>query len=247
MDHRSGRWLIIVGCLAAGGIVPAAAADLRYPVKAPPAVDTFPSWAGFYVGGQVGYGRDSVTWRNLGASGFFSPLGSVTHDRGTGVIGGGQAGYNFQTNRLVLGLEGSMSAADFDRRFPSPYFPATDVWSSKITWLGTITGRVGIGFDQVLPYVKGGLAFGNVETSILNTALGTGATSSSVHYGWTAGGGVEFKVAPKFSLGLEYMYTDLGRRNDINGPTTVGGAESYGVGVRSQSIMGRFNYLFGWK
>lgn len=246
MGNHSGRWLIVVACLAAGGSQLASAADLRYPVKAPPAVDTLPSWAGFYVGGQLGYGSDSVRWHNLGTSGFFSPLDSFTRDRGSGIIGGGQAGYNFQTNRLVLGLEGSLSAADFDRRFGSPYFP-TDTWSSKVTWLGTITGRVGIGFDQVLPYLKGGLAVGNVDTSIQNTALGIGTSSSATHWGWTAGGGVEFKVAPKFSLGLEYMYTDLGRRNDISGPTTPGGTESYSVGARSQSLMARFNYLFGWK
>ena len=49
-----------------------------------------------------------------------------------------------------------------------------------------------------------------------------------------------------FSLGLEFMHTDLGRSNDINGPQIVPGApESYGVGLRSNSIMARFNYLFG--
>jgi hypothetical protein len=59
-------------------------------------------------------------------------------------------------------------------------------------------------------------------------------------------GGVEFKVAPQFSLGLEFMHTDLGRSNDISGPQIVPGApESYGVGLRSNSIMARFNYLFG--
>src|SRR5262249_60875686 len=86
-----------------------------------------------------------VRWRKLGGSTFFSPLNSVTRDRGSGVIGGGQLGYNFQYNRFVFGIEGSASAADFDRSFASPYFPATDVWSSKLTWIGTVTGRVGYG------------------------------------------------------------------------------------------------------
>ncbi|HET9244393.1 MAG TPA: hypothetical protein VFO15_01195, partial [Xanthobacteraceae bacterium] len=112
----------------------AAAADMPY-VQSPVPAYVPPSWAGFYLGGQVGYGTDSVRWRNLGASAFFSPLNSVTRDRGSGVIGGGQLGYNFQYNRLVFGIEGSVSAADFDRSFASPYFPATDVWSSKLTWL----------------------------------------------------------------------------------------------------------------
>jgi outer membrane immunogenic protein len=232
-----------------GAIELAGAADIPYPVKAPPPppVVFVPSWAGFYIGGQLGYGMDAVRWRNLGTSAAFSPLGAVTHDRGGGVIGGGQIGYNFQFNRLVLGVEASMSAADFDRSFASPYFPATDTWSSKLTWLGTATGRVGYGFDSWMPYVKGGFAAGNVSTTLQSTAVGT-VSQDSVHYGWTAGGGVEFKVTRQVTLGLEFMHTDLGRKNDINGVPAGGAAvENYNVGLRSNSIMARFNYLFGGK
>jgi outer membrane immunogenic protein len=240
-----GRSLIVAGCVSVGAVQVAAAADIPYPVKSPPPVDVPGSWAGFYIGGQLGYGTDAVRWRNLGTSPFYSPLNSVTQDRGGGVIGGGQVGYNFQYNRIVFGVEGSVSGADFDRSFASPYNPATDVWSSKLTWLSTVTGRVGYGFDGWMPYVRGGLAAGNVDTSIANTVAGVSNQGSAVHYGWTAGAGVEIKVAPKFSLGLEYMRTDLGRSNDINGVSTPGTAESYGVGVRSNSFMARFNYLFG--
>jgi outer membrane immunogenic protein len=245
MLFRAGRGLILVGCVSCAAIQLAAAADVSYPVKSPPPPIVAPAtWAGFYVGGQVGYGSDAVRWRNLGTSTLFSPLNSVTRDRGDGVIGGGQFGYNFQFNRLVLGIEGSVSAADFDRSFASPYFPATDTWSSKLTWLGTVTGRVGYGFDTWMPYVKGGFAAGNVDTAITNNAAGVSAQGSAVHNGWTVGGGVEFKVAPKFSLGLEFMRTDLGRSNDINAPA-AGAPENYGVGLRSNSFMARFNYLFG--
>jgi outer membrane immunogenic protein len=247
---RVGRTFVVVACVSAAAIKFAVAADLPY-VKSPPPIDVPAGWAGFYLGGQVGYGMDSVRWRNLGASTFFSPLNSVTSDRGSGVIGGGQLGYNFQYNRFVFGIEGSASAADFDRSFVSPYFPATDVWSSKLTWLTTVTGRVGYGFDTWLPYIKGGFAAGNVETSIRDNALGVIAQGSAVHSGWTVGGGIEVKLTRQLSLGLEFMHTDLGRSNDINGPQTVTGpavpptAESYAVGLRSNSIMARFNYLFG--
>jgi outer membrane immunogenic protein len=243
------RGLIIIACLSPATLGDAAAADIPYPVKGPAFVEVPQGWAGFYLGGQVGYGMDSIAWRNLGTSAFFSPVDSLTRDHGGGVIGGGQVGYNLQLNRLVLGIEGSVSAADFDRSFASPYFPATDSWFSKITWLSTATGRIGYGFDRWLPYVKGGLAVAKVDTSIQNGAVGAFSQSSAVHYGWTLGGGVEFKIAPRFSLGLEFMHTDLGRSNDINGPATgapiAGTTESYGVGLRSNSFMARFNYLFG--
>jgi outer membrane immunogenic protein len=241
---RVGRTFVIV-CVSAAAVDFAAAADLSF-VKSPPPADVPAGWAGLYLGGQVGYGMDSVRWRNLGASTFFSPLSAVTRDSGGGVIGGGQLGYNFQYNRFVFGIEGSVSAADFDRSFASPYFPATDVWSSKLTWLTTVTGRVGYGFETWLPYIKGGFAAGNVETSIRNNAVGVISQGSAVHAGWTVGGGLEVKLTRQLSLGLEFMHTDLGRSNVINGPQVVPGTpESYGIGLRSNSITARFNYLFG--
>src|SRR6266516_2723253 len=124
MLFRVARCVLLSGCVSVGAISLATAADLPYPVKAPPLAPVQPpaGWAGFYLGGQIGYGEDAVRWHNLGGSAAFSPLDSVTRDRGSGVIGGGQLGYNFQYNRLVFGIEGSASAADFDRSFASPYF-----------------------------------------------------------------------------------------------------------------------------
>src|SRR5260370_25699083 len=145
---------------------------------------------------------DSVRWRNWGASAFFSPPNSVTLDRGSGVIGGGQLGYNFQYNRLVLGIEGSVSAADFDRSFASPYFPATDVWSSRLTWLTTATGRVGYGFDNWLPYVKGGFPAGNVETSIQTNPFGVISQGSAGALRVQLGGVAACQIGPPFSPGV---------------------------------------------
>ncbi len=234
----------------------AAAADLGgVPVyKAPPIAAPDNGWAGFYIGGQLGFGGDGVRWTNLGPSAAFSPPGSVTRDHNSGVIGGGQIGYNFQSGNVVFGVEGSLSAASFDGTFTSPYAPATGQWSSRTEWLGTVTGRVGYAFGSWLPYIKGGFATAELDTRIQDTGLGSFTSSSAQHYGWTAGGGVEYKVTQRLSLGLEYLYTDLGRSTDISGPQNSlatgaplpGTQENYGVGLRSQSIMGRLNYRFGW-
>ncbi len=246
--------LLATAALGVGAVELAAAADLgAMPYKAPAAV-VDEGWAGFYVGGQVGFGSESTRWNNFGPSAAFSPLGSVTDGRTSGVIGGGQVGYNFQNGNWVFGVEGSLSAASFNGSFTSPYAPATGQFSSKVPWLGTVTGRVGYAFGPWLPYVKGGFATGEVDTRLQDTALGAFTSSSAQHYGWTAGGGVEYKVTQRLSLGLEYMYTDLGRTTDISGPQTSlatgapvpGTQENYGVTARTQSIMGRLNYRFGW-
>ena len=109
--------LLATACLSAAITQDVRAADVAYPLKSAPLIQIPQSWAGLYVGGQLGYGTDAVGWRNLGVSSLFSPPNSLTRDRGGGAVGGGQVGYNFQFNRLVLGVEGSVSAADFDRSF----------------------------------------------------------------------------------------------------------------------------------
>jgi hypothetical protein len=81
MLFRVGRTLAVVACASAAAIEFALAADIPY-VRSPPPVDVPASWAGFYLGGNVGYGGDSVRWRNLGASAYFSPLNSSTRDSG---------------------------------------------------------------------------------------------------------------------------------------------------------------------
>jgi outer membrane immunogenic protein len=239
--------LLAAAFLGAVSAQAAVAADLgaipNY--QAPP---TSWGWTGLYLGGQLGYGGDAVRWGNVGASPLFSPLGSETHEHNSGVIGGGQIGYNFQTGNVVFGLEGSLSAADFSGTMSSPYAPGTGIWSSRANWLSTVTGRVGYSFGQLLPYVKGGFATANLDTTLQNA--GAFAQSSSQHYGWTAGAGVEYKLTSKWSMGLEYLYSDLGRSTDINAPA-IGAAvpatpETYATGLKSQSVMGRLNYKIGW-
>ena len=70
MLFRVGRTFAVAACVSVVAIEFAAAADMPYVTNPPPAALP-PSWAGFYLGGQVGYGMDSVRWRNLGASAFF--------------------------------------------------------------------------------------------------------------------------------------------------------------------------------
>jgi outer membrane immunogenic protein len=249
--------LFAVACFGLASVQAAAAADLGATPAYPPGYTAAPmswGWTGFYLGGQLGFGGDTVQWENIGASSRFSPLGSVTRDHNTSVIGGGQIGYNFQTGNAVFGLEGSLSGADFSGTMPSPYAPATGAWSSRANWLSTVTGRAGYSFGPWLPYLKGGFATANLDTRLQDVGQGAFAQSSSQHYGWTAGAGIEYKVTSKWSMGLEYLYSDLGRGTDINAPAAsigtgaplAGALESYRTGLTSQSVMGRLNYKIGW-
>ena len=112
-----------LGMLAFAGS--AAAADL--PLKAP-ALKTVYDWTGFYIGGHVGYGGGSLGpgTNPVPEEGFPFPP-SIT-----GLIGGYQAGYNWQfSNHVVLGIEA-------DASFGSPV-DAPTVWRRRPSTARSIT------------------------------------------------------------------------------------------------------------
>ena len=100
------RILVSIGsaCVIAVGVLPVHAADL--PLKAPPASVAY-SWAGFYIGGNLGGDWSSFRSDPFGfpvVAGQFPTVG-FGGTTSAAAIGGGQFGYNWQFNHLVLGLE----------------------------------------------------------------------------------------------------------------------------------------------
>jgi hypothetical protein len=89
------------------GVGAAAAADL--PLKAlPMAAPVMPSWAGFYIGGEVGsmWTRDRLTE----STAFVPPLTGNATTNSTSATGGIYAGYNWQFGHLVVGPEADIEA-----------------------------------------------------------------------------------------------------------------------------------------
>jgi outer membrane immunogenic protein len=95
------------------GATSAMAADLpaRVYTKAPAFVDPGYNWSGFYLGGNVGYSwgksNDTSAFTNGAGTTLSASIGSSNLD---GVVGGGQAGYNWQVQNWVWGLEGDIQA-----------------------------------------------------------------------------------------------------------------------------------------
>ena len=150
----------------------------------------------------------------------------------------------------MFGLEGSLAAANFDGRFTAPFLPATGAWTPNMNWLGTVTGKVGYSFGQWLPYVKGGFAAADVGSPLQGGPTAAFSQGTDVN-GWTAGVGVEYQFGPKWSLGLEYLYTDFGNPsngapNSIGGVPLAGSPEMYSTALKTQSLLGRLNYKTGW-
>jgi len=184
------------------GSVSAHAADLAPAPVEPyaPAVLPF-SWTGFYVGAHAGYGT--------GSSDLFIDAkgsGDVGDWSSDGFFGGAQVGYNQQFGGFVIGAEidGSFSGIDGDLSLADLTVTDTD-----LDWFGTARLRAGFAWDRALFYGTGGVAFGEVENSIL-VGPDTRASGSDTSVGWTAGLGLEYAFLDNWSAKVEYLHVDLG-------------------------------------
>ena len=50
----------------------------------------------------------------------------------SGILGGGQAGFNYQTGSWVIGIEGSVAGANLDSSRRSAFFPASDTYTAGV-------------------------------------------------------------------------------------------------------------------
>ena len=191
------------------------AADLgsRPSYKAPVLAPAPWSWAGFYIGANVGIAsaRSSIA---DDPSTTFPWLGTPIDANKTGVIGGLQAGYNWQFTNLVLGLEGDISFASLNRSANSVLFGGADVYNARLNALGTLRGRVGWAFDRVLVYGTGGVAFASLKNELTDppSVIGFTASPGSNVTGWTVGGGFEYAFTDHWTAKAEYLHVGFPTR-----------------------------------
>jgi len=137
------------------------------------------NWTGFYVGGFLGaaYGNSDI--RFVG-----DPNNSGNNPRIMGGLGGGQAGYNYQMNNWVFGVEADIGGANIHGArtcgqstasvgrdpvtfAPSLFSPFALTCGENMDWLATATARLGwANNDRTLYYVKAGGAWTNETTTI---------------------------------------------------------------------------------
>lgn len=182
-------------------------------------------WSGFYVGGHGGYSSAALGFNNafqsivanalrytaaeneMNASRFLTARGTHSNGASYGVF----AGVNYQFEDVVVGLEADYtyfgkSGSTFDEigrvsttkdGFLNTVYLAGEA-STKIQDYGTVRGRLGYAFDNVLPFITGGIALGRATVSdtvaVQNygydnaayTANQTGSTKSFInHFGYS--------------------------------------------------------------
>jgi outer membrane immunogenic protein len=182
------------------------AADLV--TKAPPvSAATRINWTGCFGGVNAGWGWGNYKQINdaEGSGGIGSGL-NPANVNASGPVLGGQVGCNYQTGSVVLGIEGLLSAASItDKGAGSLDAPKTDT-------LGSVTARLGFANvfgNEWMPYVKGGYAYRHEKDNWTG-----GHLTSFSQGGWTVGGGLEYMVAPNWSVFVDYSYYKFGNHTD---------------------------------
>jgi outer membrane immunogenic protein len=211
----------------------AMAADLpvRQPItKAPPLVQPAFDWSGFYIGGQVG-----GAW---GTASYTTPSTAFSTDYDvSGVIGGGHAGFMWQTGPAVFGVEADFNGTGVEGD-DAGAGGALD--KTKLNWAGSVRGVLGFtAWDpRWLVYGTGGWAFGDVDHCFdgINAAC-----VSKTHSGWTAGGGLKYAFTPNWIAGVEYRYTRY--QDEVHAVPVP--AFSRTVDLNTNEVTFRLSYKFG--
>jgi outer membrane immunogenic protein len=95
----------------------------------------YPSiWQGFYAGVHVGFGD------------------------GDGVLAGGQVGYNWQSGRVVYGIEADLAGSSIEEEASACLGGLCAHASASLDWLATVRGRIGYLIDpRILAYATAGI------------------------------------------------------------------------------------------
>jgi outer membrane immunogenic protein len=191
------------------------AADLPT-MKGPPPAPVSPpvfNWTGFYVGGNVGalWSRDGVVDLDPNGNGYGAIPGNANTLSPDGIVGGVQAGYNYQISSFVLGVEADLDASSAKGSFGYPgYFSGVATHSASLPFFGDLRARAGVAFDRFLPYVTGGVVFADVKNSLVDPStydpspLSVNRGGSAT--GWTIGGGGEYAIDSHWSVKAEYLF-----------------------------------------
>lgn len=179
---------------------------------------TVTDWSGFYIGAHLGYG-----WANMSGCHDCTDINSELDAENLdleGIVGGLHAGYNWQMDHIVFGIEGDVSFADLSDSEPQDENDTTEQ-SADVDLLASVRARLGVAFDDAMIYVTGGIAFPDAEWEV-----DFGDSSDGVKFGeigGVVGGGVEYAMTESIRLrveGLYYFFDEEESIEDIDSANT---------------------------
>ena len=232
-----------VTCIAAiltCAFVPSAyAADIVASENTPMTTAPSFSWAGFYVGGQVGESWSNGSFeREVEARKRDFPeewvvMPSLITEftsksiNGGKFISGGYGGYNWQLpNNIVFGIDADIALTNNTRKSneTAPFGESRiDGYNYKIeqNWSATVRGRIGYSYNRILPYIAGGVAVTDIKYSqryfgdVRHIDFDDRDSKTRTITGWSIGAGVEYAMTDHFIIRTEYRHIDYGDRDFV--------------------------------
>jgi opacity protein-like surface antigen len=180
------------------------AAILKAPVYKAPVAAT--NWTGWYVG--VHGGGILADTNNISNSDVLPTPES------SGGFAGGQLGCDYQTGPIVWGVQGEAAWSRIVDHFFNSL--STVEVTSKLVWSADGAVRAGVAIDRGLFYGKAGVAVGGLEHTEKDSHIGSRHGSVTVT-GLLIAGGIEYALAPNWSVMLEYdriVYAGHNERTD---------------------------------
>jgi outer membrane immunogenic protein len=200
------------------------------------------TWTGCYLGGNLG-----GAWAHKEYTDQTTPANQGSHNSSS-VIGGGQFGCDYQLNNWVVGIQTQFDAADLHGSHIDPStIIAPFTMQGKISWFGTVTGRIGYTWTrETLIYGKAGAAWmrGNdMRSGTIGGVFVTYTESDHTGIGWTLGFGVERMLAAHWSVFAEYDYVDV--VNNVTWTRNTDGTKfPEDIKVPMHTLLAGFNYRF---
>jgi len=185
-------------------------------------------WTGFYLGINGGAVLGTTNWYST------PDLAGGALKTSSGLIGG-TAGYNLQAgDAVVVGAEADMDWTGAAGTIaPTSCAPC----SFKSPWFATTRLRLGYAFNNILPYVTGGVAIAEFDANMRGAPAGTAVSNN---LGWTVGGGIEVAITEALRAKAEYLYANL------NGFSCYGpcGGGPISFNVSTNVVRAGLNYRF---
>ncbi|WP_095203843.1 outer membrane protein [Mesorhizobium carmichaelinearum] len=200
--------LLLASVFSVGLCAPGLAADLAAPAATPDW-----TWQGAYAGA---FGAGTLDHYRIQEPPPFDVFGTSKHSVGSATLGG-FAGYNFQSGKIVYGVEGELGY-----RFKKSTFtdvPGAGTLDVSTGLFGSLKGRVGVDMGQYLPFVTAGVTAAQLKTFWPGGGPFPPTDADATLVGGIVGAGVDVALTHNVFLRGEYDFSFFGKKTlDYCGP-----------------------------
>jgi outer membrane immunogenic protein len=164
----------------------------------------------------------------------------------------GRVGADSQRGNIVVGVVGEFGKSEINDQVSGfSTTPASYVMYRNIDWEASIRGRAGYAAGTTLFYGTFGPGYAKIDRRFASTQSTNSFTGSGKRnqFGFLGGGGVEQKLTPNVSVGLEYMYhqyQDDDYRVRVAGPGGTPFTNAANGGTLSGTDIRRSDDKFRW-